>query len=137
MSITKLFIVEDHDVFRKILITLLSREADFCVCGEAASGTEALAQLTHTLPDILVVDISMTGMNGFTLLQKVQARWPDLPCIILSGHLQSIYAEQASTVRVAAYIDKANAHEIVPTIRRVAMNFQPGDSAADFPTSKR
>lgn len=116
---TKLFILEDHIVFRKVLITLLEREADFVVCGEAGSGEEALDQLADTQPDLLVVDISMPGMDGFTLLGEVKQRWPELACVILSGHVESVYKEQAQTVNALAYIDKAKTHEIVPKIRQV------------------
>lgn len=115
----KLFIVEDHKFFRKMLITLLEREADFTICGEAGSGEEALARLADVAPDLLVVDIFMPGMDGFTLLEKVKRRWPDLPCVILSGHVESVYGNQARSINALAYIDKAQTREIVPEIRQV------------------
>ncbi|MCB0065272.1 MAG: response regulator transcription factor [Caldilineaceae bacterium] len=116
---TKLFIVEDHAFFRKMLITLLDRESDFTICGEAGSGEEALKLLTTVAPDLLLVDISMPGMDGFTLLEKVKSRWPQLPCVILSGHVASVYGGQAQAVNALAYIDKARTREIVPRIRQV------------------
>lgn len=115
----KIFVVEDHAVFRKVLIALLEKEPDFNVCGEASSGTEAFELLKHITPDLILVDISMPGMSGFDFLQKVQSCWPDLPCIILSGHLESIYVDQVEASQVRAYIDKADVREIVPKIRQV------------------
>lgn len=115
----KLFVVEDHKVFRKMLITLLNRETDFIICGEAGTGEEALEQLALAAPDLLLVDISMPGMDGFTLLQQVKNQWPRLRSIIISGHVESVYSGQAQAVNVLAYIDKANVREIVPRIRQV------------------
>lgn len=98
---------------------MLEREPEFTICGEAGSGEEALEQLATTAPDLLIVDVSLPGMDGFSLLRNVHDRWPELDGIILSGHTESIYSDQAQAVNALAYIDKANALEIVPVIRQV------------------
>ncbi len=114
----KLFVVEDHKIFRKMLIALLDREADFVICGEAGTGEEALELLPSAAPDLLLVDISMPGMNGFTFLQQVKVLWPKLPGIIISGHVESVYSDHAHAMNVLAYIDKAKVRDIVPRIRQ-------------------
>jgi DNA-binding NarL/FixJ family response regulator len=116
---TTLFLVEDHEIMRQSLKALLEKEDDFTVSGEAASGAEALAKLAEGTPDLLLVDISMPGMDGLELLQKVHARWPDLPCLILSGHAESVYGAQARAAGALAYVDKRDVRAIVPSIRRV------------------
>ena len=115
----KLFLVEDHKVMRKSLIALLEKENDFVVMGEAESGEEAMSMLEDVTPDILLIDISMPKMDGLTLLKKVRNRWPDIPCLILSGHAESVYGEQARAAGALGYIDKRRVREIVPTIRSV------------------
>lgn len=115
---TNLFIVEDHQVVRKTLITFLKREPDFIISGEAGSGKEALALLPTVDVDLLLVDISMPGMDGITLLQEVKKQWPHLPCLILSGHAESVYGNQARAAGALGYVDKRDVKEIVPAIRR-------------------
>lgn len=123
---TRLFLVEDHDIMRKNLKALLEREEDFTVCGEAGSGEEALAQLPGAEPDLILIDISMPGMDGLELLQHVHDRWPHLSCLILSGHAESVYGEQARAAGALAYLDKRRVTEIVPSIRQVLADIGVG-----------
>lgn len=125
-----LFIVEDHQVVRKTLITFLEREPDFTVSGEASSGSEALALLPNTNADILLVDISMPGMDGITLLREVKKRWPNLPCLVLSGHAESVYGEQVRAAGALGYVDKREVKNIVPAIRRVLAEIGMADVKA-------
>lgn len=115
----QLFLVEDHDVMRETLCNLLEREEDLVVCGTAATGQEALDRLNHLTPDLILIDISMPRMDGLELLEKIKERWPNLPCLILSGHTEKVYGELARVAGAADYLDKRQVTEIVPTVRRV------------------
>ena len=121
-----LFLVEDHAIMRRALHMLLQREPDFSIVGEAASGEEALAELENlaTLPDLVVLDISLPNMSGLDLLSELQSRWPSLPCVVLSGHDRSVYVERARSAGARAYIHKSAVHEIVPGIRNLLNGVQ-------------
>lgn len=112
------FLVEDHAVVRKTLTTFLEREPDMKVCGEAASGPEALERLKDLKPDLVLLDVSLPGIDGISLLEEIRSRWPGLPCIILSGHAESVYRQQAEAAGALSYIDKKAVKELVPTIRK-------------------
>jgi DNA-binding NarL/FixJ family response regulator len=115
----KLFLVEDHKMMRETLGKLLTRERDFAIAGEASSAEEALEKLDRSNADLVLVDISLPGMDGITLLQEIGERWPGLPCVLLSAHAESVYGTQARKNGARAYIDKRDVRKIVPTIRDV------------------
>ncbi|CAN5656796.1 hypothetical protein BH10CHL1_BH10CHL1_47510 [soil metagenome] len=90
----KLFIVEDHPVIRSAYIRLLQRQTDFEVCGEAESGIQALDLIPTAAPDLVLVDISLPGMNGIELLNRLRADYPELMTLVISGHEESLYANR-------------------------------------------
>lgn len=80
-----LLIDDDHDV-RKVIGMALTEDG-FAVTG-ARDGAEALGMLDKQSPDLLILDLVMPNMNGFEFMRKVRQSWPDLPIIVLSGHIE-------------------------------------------------
>lgn len=82
----KIFLVDDHRVVRNGLKLLLETQDGFAVVGEASNGIEALERLAQTddIPDIIVSDINMVGMDGFELLVQVTEKYPKSHVIVLS-----------------------------------------------------
>lgn len=115
----KVFIVEDHFVMRETLGYLIKREPGLAVCGVAETGEAAFQQLATVAADLVLVDLSLPGMNGIDLIQRLQARQPDLPCLILSGHTEVTYIRQALAAGARGYVLKGNPPEIVEGIRAV------------------
>jgi DNA-binding NarL/FixJ family response regulator len=72
MSRTDLVVVDDHALFRRGLISLLSEMPDFQVVGEASNGREALQVIEKTKPDIILLDINMPVMNGIETLNEIR-----------------------------------------------------------------
>lgn len=105
---------------RHSLRKLLLREADFSIIDECTSAEDALEKLqsTNSKPDLILVDVSLPGMSGLDLISEIQARWPELFCIVLSGYDGSVYEGKALAVGAVAYINKEAVLDIVPTIRR-------------------
>lgn len=103
----KVLIVDDEPLILKSLQTSINWSAMDCkVIGTAEDGEEALELMQLELPDILLTDISMPGMNGIELLEQI-SRWPERPeVIILSGYSDFEYARKGLQYRVFDYILK-------------------------------
>ena len=79
-------LIEDHAIVRQGLARLINLEADLEVCGEAEDGQQQVSVEADRLkPDIIVVDISLPGMNGIEFIKNVKTRHPDMPIIVLSN----------------------------------------------------
>jgi DNA-binding NarL/FixJ family response regulator len=113
-----LFLVEDHPVMRDALAFLIDAQPDLTLCGAAASAEEALERLPGGA-DLVLVDVSLPGMNGLEFVRRVSEQWPGLPCVVLSGHAAERYAEPAHAAGAAAYVMKDNADAVVSTIHAV------------------
>ncbi len=88
------------------------------VCGEADGATSALQAIRDTVPDFIVLDISLDGPDGLELLKVLRAEYPNLPVLILSMHDESAYAERALRAGANGYIMKQEATEKVLTAIR-------------------
>src|SRR5271165_6140197 len=116
----KVFVVDDHPIVRQGLSLLINQEADLCVCGEAEEMHSALRAIQAANPDILIVDISLTGPDGLELLKNARLTSPRLPVLILSMHDESIYAERALRAGANGYIMKQEATEkVLVALRRI------------------
>jgi DNA-binding NarL/FixJ family response regulator len=78
----RILIVDDHPVVRTGLTSMLGTQAGFEVVGAASNGEEALALITRTTPDVLLMDLRMPGMNGIDLLRAMQS-YPTPPRVIV------------------------------------------------------
>jgi len=80
----RIVVVDDHKVTREGLVLLLSKEAGFRVVGECSSGKAAVRLAGELEPDIIVMDVSMPGMNGIDATRAIHARYPGIRIIGLS-----------------------------------------------------
>ena len=115
----RVYIVEDHELMREVLHDYLRAIPGLSVCGDAVSGEEALEGLAVSEPDLVLVDTSLPEMSGIDLVARVRARWPDLPCLMMSGHGQEEYVERALTAGARGYLLKGQPAELRPAIRQV------------------
>ena len=116
----RIFIVDDHAMFRDGLQQLIDREADLAVCGDAAEATEALAGISHSEPDLVIVDISLSGKSGIDLIKAIKDEYEDLPVLVVSMHEESLYAERALRAGAMGYVMKQEPAKVVKmAIRKV------------------
>src|SRR5260370_42452529 len=82
----RLFLVDDHALFREGLISLLSYQDDFTVVGEAEDAESALAQAQALAPDIVLMDIDLPGEDGIATTQRLKMDMPAVTVVMLTVH---------------------------------------------------
>lgn len=118
---TKLLLVDDHELVRMGLSTLLEAEGDLEVVAQAGSVTEALACLkTHDV-DVAVVDIAMPGGNGLTLLERIVQEYPGVKTVMLSMYDDERYVVKALRGGACGYAFKGEGATSVIEAARAAM----------------
>src|SRR5215207_7475094 len=119
----KVFFVEDEIVTREgIRDNIDWKGHGFEFCGEAADGETALPLLQAIKPDVLITDIKMPFMDGLQLSKIVRERMPQVKIIVLSGHDEIEYAQQAIELGVAEYLLKpVSVQNLHLTLKKIAL----------------
>ncbi|WP_339323986.1 response regulator transcription factor [Paenibacillus sp. FSL W8-0194] len=117
----KVFIVDDEAVVRDGLKRTIDwQEHGFELIGDFANGREVLEVMEHTVPDVIISDISMPFMDGLELAANVTRKYPYVKIIILTGFDEFEYAQQAIRLKVSDFILKPiTAHEMRELLRKV------------------
>ncbi len=103
-----ILIVDDHQIVRTGLKRLIESEPDLSVCCEAGNAQEALDHLENKKPDLMILDISLNGIDGIELTKSVTKRFPNVLILIFSMHDESLFAERCLHAGAHGYIMKQN-----------------------------
>jgi DNA-binding NarL/FixJ family response regulator len=123
LSISKVFIVDDHELVRQGLRQLIEGEVDLQFCGEASSVKDALKMRESLSPDVAIVDISLPDGNGLDLIKQLHLWHPEMHIIALSMHDDELYAERALNNGACGYVNKQDsAQKLLVGIRQVIKN---------------
>ena len=107
MKKLQVVLVDDEIMIREGFKRLFDWASHDCeVVGEAADGMEALAQIDHLQPDIVIMDINIPIINGLKVIQTSRMRYPDMAFIIVSGYDDFSYCREALRMRITDYILK-------------------------------
>lgn len=120
----RVYIVDDHTMFREGLRQLIEREAGLTVCGDAPDAAAALRGIRVSKPDVVIVDISLAGASGIDLIKDIKAEFEDLPVLVVSMHDESLYAERALRSGAMGYVMK---HEPAKTVKAAIQKVLGGD----------
>lgn len=116
----KVLVVDDHRLVREGLISLLRIHPDIEVVGEASNGDDAVAKARPLEPDIILMDISMPGMNGITATKVIRKDLPKAKVIMLTMLDQEGYVYEAVKAGATGYLLKnAGLEELVKAIKEV------------------
>src|SRR5258708_4033006 len=121
---SRVFIVDDHAMFREGLRQLIERESGLTVCGDAPDAAKALRGIRAMKPDVVIVDISLGGTSGIDLIKEIKAEFEDLPVLVVSMHDESLYAERALRAGAMGYVQK---HEPSKTVKAAIQKVLGGD----------
>ena len=106
MTLLRILLADDHTLVRAGIRALLAQMPDIEVVGEVGDGREALALAKACGPDVLLMDIAMTGMSGLEAAAQVKKECPGVKVIILSMHANEEYVIQALRVGAVGYLLK-------------------------------
>ncbi|MBN1120142.1 MAG: response regulator transcription factor [Anaerolineae bacterium] len=106
MSRQRIIIVDDHEIVRLGLRTLLERHPDFEVVAEAGNGREALEKIPVFNPDVVVLDIRLPGMSGVEVCQTITDNYPDTKVIMLTSYAEDEMLFAAIRAGAAGYVLK-------------------------------
>ncbi len=121
MSIITLVIADDHAIFRQGLRSLIQRADDCEIIGECSRGDEALEMIKALQPTVVIMDISMQGMDGLSAVAALRRAGDATPVVILTTHDDPLMLERARRSGANAYVYKEFAfEELLNTLRKVA-----------------
>jgi len=121
MAPIRVVLGDDHSVVRAGLKALIDAQSDIVVVGEAADGAAVLAQVEAAQPDLVVMDLSMPGLNGLEATEQLRKLIPTAQVVVLSVHEDVTYVQQALKVGARGYVLKrAAAETLLSAIRVVA-----------------
>ena len=102
----RVLLADDHPLFRQGLRALLEAKDFIDVVGEANDGAEAVNLTERMAPDVVIMDISMPGYCGLDATKQIKERYPKTKVVILSGHADNIYVDQALKAGASGYVHK-------------------------------
>ena len=116
---TSILLVEDHAIFATALLRVLRERGQWEVVDVAESAEQALEKIPNLDVDLVLVDVSLPKRSGISLVLVLHEKYPELPCVMLSGHLSSHYARSSLAAGARGYLVKDHAEEILEGIQRV------------------
>ena len=120
MAKIRILLTDDHTLFRQGIRTLLAREPDFEVVGEAANAAECVALAEQVRPDVILMDIGMTGMSSFEATRQVRKLRPETRIVFLSMYDDEDYLAECVEIGASGYVLKESPSEhLVAAIREV------------------
>jgi two-component system response regulator NreC len=112
------FLADDHQVLREGLRTLLERQPDIVIVGEAETGKATVEQVQKLEPDVLVLDLGMSDMNGFEVMRELGRLGSTTRIVVLSMHSGRDFVMQALRAGCHGFVPKSSTHtDLVQAIR--------------------
>src|ERR1700728_2975655 len=118
----RILVVDDSDLMRRSLRTLLEGRDHCRVCDEASNGQEAVTKFSHEKFDVVVLDFQMPVMDGLEAARRIKVHSPDTPILMVSMHASPQLAEEARKAGIRGVCGKADIKCVVAGIEEILLN---------------
>jgi DNA-binding NarL/FixJ family response regulator len=132
---TRFLVVDDSELVRKSLRTVLQANPDWEVCGEAADGESAVALFKELHPNIVILDFQMPGMNGIETARRMSEIAPAVPIVLFTQHASSDLEKHAREAGIRSVVSKTNAFPMVGMIEALLGPTDPDPGARESESS--
>jgi DNA-binding NarL/FixJ family response regulator len=132
---TRFLVVDDSELVRKSLRTVLQANPDWEVCGEAADGESAIALFKELHPNIVILDFQMPGMNGIETARRMSEIAPAVPIVLFTQHASSDLEKHAREAGIRSVVSKTNAFPMVGMIEALLGPTDPDPGAKESESS--
>jgi DNA-binding NarL/FixJ family response regulator len=133
VPIIQILSVDDHPLIRQGIAGIVAMQPDMRVVAEATNGLEAVQQFRIHRPDITLMDLQMTQMNGFDALIAIRGEFPEARIVVLSTYAGDVQVQRALKAGARAYLLKDSLHrELLETIRGVYAGRKSISAEASF-----
>ncbi len=119
MTMCRIFLVEDHKMMAEALVSVLSTRGNFTVTDFAVTAEDALERLPNVQADLALVDVVLPHTSGIELVSMMREKYPNLPCLMISGRSASQYVRRSLEAGARGYVLKDDILEVIDGIRRV------------------
>ena len=109
----RLLIADDHEIIRRGLRSLLELRPDWEICGEAATGREAVQQAKRLRPDVVVLDLTMPDLNGLEATRQIRQLLPKTEVLILTAHESEQLVHEVLSAGAKGYVLKSDAGNLL------------------------
>ncbi|MDQ3877373.1 MAG: response regulator transcription factor [Actinomycetota bacterium] len=117
----RVVLIDDHDLLRRGIRTMLESEGEIEVVGEGSDGNEAVKLVETHLPDVVIVDVIMPVKDGIEATKEIKEAFPNVGVVVLSGHDEQRFVFDAVKAGASGYLLKtAELEEVLATVRAVA-----------------
>jgi DNA-binding NarL/FixJ family response regulator len=118
---TRVFVLDDHDVVRRGLKELLEDSGDIEVVGEAGTAVEARAGIPLAEPDVVVLDVRLSDGSGVEVCREIRSRHPEIRCVMFSAFNDEVAIVESILAGASGYVLKQiRGNDIVNAVRMVA-----------------
>ena len=132
---TRFLVVDDSELVRKSLRTVLQANPDWEVCGEAADGESAVALFKELHPNIVILDFQMPGINGIETARRMSEIAPAVPIVLFTQHASSDLEKHAREAGIRSVVSKTNAFPMVGMIEALLGPTDPDPGAKESESS--
>ncbi len=122
MQRLKVIIVDDNELFRKVLAKFMKKQQQFQVIKQASNAHEAISLTQRLHPDLVLMDISMPGMSGMEAAQRIKQQFPNIKIVFVTIHEEEIYQTLVKSLNVDGFVCKSSLRRDLPRVLQQLRN---------------